>query len=99
MASNENSNEDSIIPNIWRLNIPIGSKVVIDYYKDPYIFYGYNYDQSRCSCFPVNSASINDNMIFVPINAILAIQNPKQDNSIDSEHKMIEKQIEKININ
>jgi hypothetical protein len=59
----------------WRYNIPIGSKIIIDDKTELYIFYGYNFDQSIASCFPVNSTCMIDKMIYVPIKAILSIHN------------------------
>ena len=59
--------------NNWRYNIPIGSRIVIDDKFELYIFYGYNFDQSIASCFPENSTCMIDNMIYVPIKAILSI--------------------------
>ena len=57
----------------WRYNIPIGSKIMIDDKKNEHIFYGYNYDRTIISCFPCNSKCINENMIFLPIRAVLSI--------------------------
>ena len=61
--------------NNWRYNIPIGSKIVIDDKSELYIFYGYNFDQSIASCFPVNSTCMIDKMIYIPIKTILSIHN------------------------
>lgn len=72
----------------WRLSIPIGSRVVIDDKEEQHIFYGYNYDRTIVSCFPVNSASITENMIFIPIKAILSISQPGN----------LEKQFQKLDI-
>jgi hypothetical protein len=55
------------------MNIPIGSRVRIDDEYEEYIFYGYNYDMSMASCFPIKSTIITDKMVYVPIKAILSI--------------------------
>jgi hypothetical protein len=61
----------------WRLNIPIGSRIIIDDETNQYIFYGYNYNQTIASCFPCNSSSITESMIFIPIKAVLSICKPR----------------------
>jgi hypothetical protein len=80
----------------WRFNIPIGSKIIIDDKQEVYIFYGYNCDKSLASCFPINSICVIDNMICIPLNAILSV--------IDKTHENISSYLEtiienKLNIN
>ena len=70
----------------WRLNIPIGSQIIIDDKTEPYIFYGYNYDQSIISCFPYKSSSITENMVFIPIKAVLSI---RQQGNIEQDLKQM----------
>ena len=74
--------------NNWRSNIPIGSKIIIDDKSELYIFYGYNFDQSIASCFPMNSTCIIDKMIYIPIKAILSIYKA---NSTLLENEMVNK--------
>lgn len=74
--------------NNWRYNIPIGSKIIIDDKSELYIFYGYNFDKSITSCFPVNSTCIIDKMIYIPIKAILSIY---KSNSTLLEKEMVNK--------
>ena len=72
----------------WRLSIPIGSRVIVDDKKEQHIFYGYNYDKSIVSCFPTKSSSITENMIFIPIKAVLSIIHPSN----------LEKEFQKLDI-
>jgi hypothetical protein len=59
--------------NNWRYNIPIGSHIRIDDNYEEYVFYGYNHNRTIASCFPINSSCVNENIIFIPILAILSI--------------------------
>lgn len=45
--------------NSWRCNLPIG--ITIKLYNDdqPYIFYGYNLDQTLGTCFPSSASTID----------------------------------------
>lgn len=61
--------------NNWLYNIPIGSKIVINDKLELYIFYGYNFNKSIASCFPINSKCMIDNMIYIHTTAILSIHN------------------------
>jgi hypothetical protein len=70
----------------WRLNIPIGSQIIIDDQIEPYIFYGYNHNQSIVSCYPCKSASITENMVFIPIKAVLSI---RQQGNIEQDLKQM----------
>ena len=61
------------ITNNWRYNIPIGSRILINNNSELYVFYGYNYNKTIISCFPVNSSYMIDKMIFIPLETILSI--------------------------
>jgi hypothetical protein len=92
-GNNHNTN------NNWRLNIPIGSRIIIDDHQDIYIFYGYNHDQSRASCFPSNSSCMIDKMIFIPISAILSIYKEFSNTSYNNcNSDQLEKRIENCKI-
>ena len=61
------------ITNNWRYNIPIGSRILINNNSELYVFYGYNYNKTIISCFPVNSSYMIYKMIFIPLETILSI--------------------------
>lgn len=85
--------------NDWRLNIPIGSKIVItcNNHNEEHLFYGYNHNKTLGSCFPEHTSSIAEKMVYFPINAVQAVYyNTPIENIMNN---TIEKQMEKININ
>lgn len=57
----------------WRYNIRIGTKIKLLNNNINYMFYGYNHNKTIISCFPVNSKSILDNLIYIDIQQIEVI--------------------------
>lgn len=55
------------INNVKRNNITIGSRLKLFNKDSLYIFYGYNYDKSIISCFPIASHNITDNLEYMPV--------------------------------
>ena len=83
-------------PSYWHLNIPVGSKIIINHNNrnEQMIFYGYNHDKSLVSCFPEYSPSIAQNMLFFPIDSVIAVYyDIEPDNRI-----VLEQQMEKLRI-
>lgn len=59
--------------NSWRFNLPIG--ITIKVYNDdqPYIFYGYNLDQTLGTCFPSSATTIDAGKRVIQIDNIESV--------------------------
>jgi hypothetical protein len=59
--------------NLWRYNLPIG--ITIKLYNDdqPYIFYGYNLDQTLGTCFPPSATTIDIGKRIIQIDNIESV--------------------------